>query len=69
MNLSVLSLVVLSTELCAQHGVEAVDGVRGVPSLHQSPGLGRSQEVGRRERRGRRGAHTLQSIDDFIAPF
>ena len=69
MNLSVLSLLVLSAELCAQHGVEAVDGVRGVPSLYQSPGLGRSQEVRRRERRGRRGAHTLQSIDDFIAPF
>ena len=67
-NLSVLAVVIVASELGAEHGVEAVDGVGGVPSLQEPPGRGWGQEVRRREGRRRRGSHTLQGIDDILAP-
>ena len=67
-NLSVLAVVVVAAELGAEHGVEAVDGVGGVPPLQDPPGRGRGEEVRRREGGRRRGAHTLQGIDDILAP-
>ena len=55
-DLPVTVSVVLS-ELCAQHGVEAVHALTGAPSLQLPPWRCRSQEV--RGRQGWRGRGTL----------